>query len=191
MDIPWNEIPDITLLIRQYQAGDRDAEGRLFGLAYPQLREAASRLLRRRDFGASACPLDLLHDVYLTRLRGWKGPVSDRSHFLALATLAMKNELVDRARRLKSQKRTAPESSPGFPQQIASSLSYEAILALEREVERLEAIDPRATLVLRLRYYGGCSWEETASATGASVKMVRNDWEFVSKWLAQRLGPGR
>ncbi len=76
----------------------------------------------------------------------------------------------------------------GFPQASATTLSLEEILALEREIERMEKIEPRAAHVVRLRYYGGCSWEQTAEAVGAAVKMVRNDWEFAATWLRKRLG---
>ena len=185
MDVPWTELPEITVLIRRSQAGDRNAEGKLFTLAYSHLRDVAANLLRRTGLVQNACPHELVHDVYLGRLSGHKGVVNDRGHFLALATLAMKNELVDRARHNKAIKRTAPGALPAS----VSTLPHEDVMTLEEEVHALTKIDPRAAQVLRLRFYGGCSWEETAAAIGSSVKLVRNDWEFASRWLAHRLGP--
>ena len=69
-----------------------------------------------------------------------------------------------------------------------AGLGPEEILSLEREVERLEKLDPRAAMVVRLRYYGGCSWEETAGALGITVKMARGDWAFAARRLSERLG---
>jgi RNA polymerase sigma factor (TIGR02999 family) len=188
LELSWSNLPDVTLLIRQSQAGDKHAEGQLFHLAYPYLKDIAARLLRREPETRALSPLDLVHDVYLGRLQGWKGIISDRGHYLAFVTTAMRNELIDRARAAHSQKRTVPSSGPTFPRRNASALPYEEIVALEREIDRLEKLDWRAAQVVRLRYYGGCSWDETAAAVGATIKMVRTDWEFAANWLEQRLG---
>lgn len=187
MELSWSELPNLTFLIRRSQAGDRDAENHLFKLAYPQLKAIASRLLSRPGDRASLTAHDLVHDVYVDRLRNWKGAVSDRGHYLAVVTEAMKNQLIDRARREKARKRTPVASGPGFPWQSASTLPYEDILALDREITRMGKDDPGAAEVVRLRYYCGCSWEETAAAVGATVKVVRGDWEFASRWLRKRL----
>lgn len=187
MHTSWVEIPNLTFLIRRSQSGDPGAEDRFFQLAYPQLKAIASRLLSRFERDRSITPHDLVHDVYVDRLRSLRGGINDRGHYLAVVTEAMKNHLIDRARRAKARKRTAPSDGPGFPWRLASTLAYEEILALEREIKRIEVEDPRAAEVVRLRYYCGCSWDETAAAVGATVKMVRNDWEFASGWLRQRL----
>lgn len=191
MELSWSDLPNVTLLIRQSQAGDKQAEGQLFHLAYPYLQDIAARLLRRESERRSLSPLDLVHDVYLGRLQGWKGIIADRGHYLAFVTTAMRNELIDRARAARTQKRTAPQSGAAFPHRDASVLPYEEIVALEREIERLQKLDWRAAQVVWLRYYGGCSWEETAAAVGATIKMVRTDWEFAATWLEQRLGKRR
>ena len=191
MERHWSDLPDVTLLIRQSQAGDKQAEGQLYRLAYPFLRDIAARLLRHESETRTLSPLDLVHDVYLGCLQGWKGAISDRGHYLALVTTAMRNELIDRARAARAQKRTIPADGTTFPYRNASALPYEEIVALEREIDRLEKLDWRAAQVIRLRYYGGCSWEETAAAIGATVKIARTDWEFAATWLEQRLGGQR
>jgi RNA polymerase sigma factor (TIGR02999 family) len=188
MELTWSQLPDITLLIRKARAGNRKAEHRLFDLAYPFLSRIASGVLRRA-WNHPVGPLDVLHDVYLDRLRDRTTPINDRHHFLALAATAMKSDLKDRARRSTAKKRTPLEKPfPAFPQNGAGSLRFEERLALVRELERLEEFDLRAARVVQLRYYFGCSWEETAVALGATVKMVRTDWEFAAKWLGDRLG---
>jgi len=145
--------------------------------------------LNRESYPDGTTPQDLLHDVYVNRIRTWQGSVSNRHHYAALVCMALRKELCDRARRRGTQKRSPcmerPESAG---QRAASSLSVEEILAIERELDRLARVDERAAHVVRLRYYGGCSWSETSNATGATVKQVRNDWEFAANWLARRLG---
>ncbi len=187
LELSWSDLPNVTLLIRKSQAGDEQAEGQLFHLAYPYLRDIAARLLRRESQRRTLSPLDLVHDVYLGRLRGCKGIIADRSHYLAFVTTAMRNELIDRARAARTQKRTIPATGGAFPHGNASGLAFEEIVALEREIERMQKFDWRAAQVVWLRYYGGCSWDETAAAVGATIKMVRTDWEFAATWLQPRL----
>ena len=190
MQISWTELPDVTILIRRSQSGDPTAEERLYRLVYPHLKDLASRMIRRHGDEDMLSPLDLVHDVYVGRLKGWKGAVADRGHYIAFVTNAMRNELIDQARRAKAQKRSRP-SELQFPLTHPSELTYEVILALEQEIEGIERADWRAAHVVRLRYYAGCSWEETAAAVDATIKMVRNDWEFASEWLKKRLGRRR
>jgi len=168
--------------------GDRHAENELFRLVYPALSRIASRLLhRRRNKQPDLSSNDLVHEVYLKCMREWRGNISERNHYLAVFTTAMKNQLIDRARRARTKKRTAPDGS-GFPFKRVTALDYEEIVALERELKRLEAVDFRAAQVVSLRYFAGCSWEETAAALASTLKTARMDWEFASKWLGERLG---
>jgi RNA polymerase sigma factor (TIGR02999 family) len=186
VETTWLDFPNLTLLIRQTQAGDRQAEAQLFHLVYPYLKKVASRLMRRTRTEHTLSEQDVVHDVYLGRLRGYRGAIADRGHYIAFVTTAMKNHLIDRARHSRTKKRT-PVSAECFPQLSPADLPYELILAVEREIGRIERMDWRVAQVVRLRYYAGCSWEETAAALGVSVKVVRNDWEFACEWLRKRL----
>jgi RNA polymerase sigma factor (TIGR02999 family) len=188
MELSWAEFPDLTLLIRRFQSGDREAERQFFHIGYRYLEKLAAIQLTRESFQTDTSPQELLHDLYVNRIRTWDRKVNDRGHFAALISMALKDELRDRARRRKAQKRTAPATSQTAGSSAAAHLATEEILAIERELDRLAQVDERAAHVVRLRYYGGCSWDETASATGAPVKAVRNDWEFAANWLAKRLG---
>ncbi len=187
MEISWDQLPDVTLLIRQSQSGDQHAEERLYRVLYPYLKSVAARLVQRIGGEGAMSAQDLVHDVYLGRLRGYQGAVADRAHYIALVTTAMKNELIDQARHSNTRKRS-PTKVLEFPREGPADLPYEVILALEREIENMERMDWRAAQVVRLRYYAGCSWPETAAAVAASVRMVRRDWEFASDWLKKRLG---
>lgn len=185
--LPWVEIPDLTFLIRRSQGGDSAAGAKLFDLAYPFLERIASRLLRGGMLERNLAPRDLIHDAWLTRLSLKPRAINDRRHYLASLTLAMKGRLIDHARRAKSLKRTLPAGAGNSA--AAPGPAPEDILALERELERLEKLDRRAAMVVRLRYYGGCSWEETSAELGITVKMARGDWAFAARRLGKRLSP--
>jgi RNA polymerase sigma factor (TIGR02999 family) len=186
LQLTWNEHPELTLLIRRVQAGDKNAEREFFRVGYQHLRSLAANYLNRESLSGHQTPEDLLHDVYLSRLRSWAGDIQNRHHYTALVCLALRKELCDQARRRKAWKRTPPPLAEG--RGLKSRLCREDVLDIEREIDRLTEVDPRAAQVVCLRYYGGCSLEETGRATGASIKEVRNDWDFAARWLSKRLG---
>jgi len=185
MDLSWADFPDLTLLIRRFHSGDREAERQFFRVGYRYLQKLAAIQLNRESLKGDTSPQDLLHDLYVHRIRTWDRTVNDRRHYAALISMALKDELRDRARRRRAQKRTAPERAAGHAK---PNRSMEDTIAIGRELECLEKVDPRAAHVVRLRCYAGCSWVETASVAGAPVKQVRKDWEFAANWLAKRFG---
>lgn len=187
LEIAWHKLPDLTELIRKGQGGDRFAANSFFSFAYPQLRRIAARVMPRAFKGDPMSSTDLLHEAYAERLSRWKGHVQDRNHYLAVATIAIRDQLIDRARRAKALKRDSASALALFPNQMATELSLEQILTLDRLIEEMKIADPQAAAVVRLRFYAGCSWEETAAAVGATVKIVRNDWGFAEEWLRERL----
>ncbi len=187
LELSWNEYPNLTELIRRSQQGDRYAANSFFSFAYPHLRRIAARFIPRAFGPDPMSSSDLLHEAYADRLSRWQGRIQDRNHYLAVATIAIRDQVIDRARRAKALKRDASSGAANFPNHLVSEMSLEQILTLDRLIELLKIADPQAADVVRLRYYAGCSWEETAVAVGATVKIVRNDWEFAAEWLRERL----
>ncbi len=179
------ELPELTLLINRSQKGDPGAQEKLFELLYPHMKNWAGQVLSRYRQMSDSRDQDLVHDVFLNRLQGYHEQVNNRQHFLAVVTRALKNELLDQARRVRAIKRTQP--GRWSSEAAARSLSYEQIMTLEQAVECLAKKDRRAAHIVRLRYYGGCSWQETAAAVGITVKVARTDWDFACKWLGDRL----
>ncbi len=186
MDLTWSDLPDLTQLIRRAQAGDRDAEHSFISLAYRHLLSLAERQIgTERHFDASYSG-DLLHDTWLSRIRSITGGIADRNHFAALVSIAMREQVNDEIRRRSALKRTIPRET--HPVAVGRSYPMEDLVALDRALAEFERIDTRAAQVVRLRYYGGCSWTETAAATGATVKAVRCDWQSAIRWLGRKLG---
>ena len=187
-ELLWIEIPDLTFLIRRSQEGDRAAGAKLFNLAYPFLQKIAARVLRRASLERELAPEDLIHDAWLTRIRSRQAVINDRAHYIALLTMAMKGKLIDQVRQRNTLKRTSPAFPGNAGQPSPVSLGREDVLTLERELDRLEKIDPIPVKVVRLRYYGGCSWEETANALGITVKAARDECAFAERRLGVKLG---
>ncbi len=147
------EIPDLTLLIRRSQAGDRAAGARLFDLAYPFLKRIAARLLRGDTLQRELAPQDLIHDTWLTRISSRNAArsaeINDLCHYLASMTTAVKSQLIDHARRRKSLKRTSPETAGPLPWN-PSGAGREESLALERELERSSTLTTTVSGCTRL-----------------------------------------
>src|SRR5262245_64980433 len=104
------DIPGVTQLLARVSAGDDDAVDRLFPLVYQQLRQAAESALRSERPGHTLQPTALVHEAYLKLIGSGGIPARDRSHFLSIAARAMRQILVDHARRRRARKRGEGEA---------------------------------------------------------------------------------
>lgn len=180
--------PDLTLVLKAACAGDEDSANRLLPLLYAELRKLAEDRLRHTPPGNTLQPTALVHEAYLRLIRsgdpGWNG----RNHFFGAAAQAMRDILVDQARRKASVKHGGgrdrldlSEVDPG-----TSSTSVD-ILALDEALRRLEAQDARKGRIVNLRYFGGLTVEETAAALEVSVSTIEHEWRFIKRWLYAEL----
>jgi len=179
----------VTVLLRRLNEGHQDALGELMPLVYDELRRLAASYLRRERPDHTLQTTALVHEVYLrlvdqTEAR-WKG----RDHFLAVAAQAMRRILVDHARRHRAVKRGGP--LPKLSLEEAGAFSDDQsdnLLLLDRVLTRLEAIDPQEVRIIELRFFGGLTVDETASAMGISPTTVKREWSVARKWLAREMG---
>jgi RNA polymerase sigma factor (TIGR02999 family) len=163
---------------------------------YAELRDLAQAKMRGERSGQTLRATELVHEVYL-RLRGSQAQNwQNRAHFFAAAAESMRRILIERARARGRVKRGG--DSGKAPQRIsfadipAADLSIEYnpndLLSLETAIEKLERKDLRAAQVVRLRFYGGLSVEETAEALDVAERTVKRDWMFAKAWLVNELG---
>jgi len=147
--------------------------------AYRQLREIAHRRLGRADArGGTFSTTALVHETYL-RLAEQSGAAwNDDAHFLAVASLAMRYVLVDRARARMTRKRGgAGDHVVTLDDDIVGADSQaEMVLDLNEALEQLAAWDPRLARVVDCRFFGGLTEQETAEALGITVRTVQRDW---------------
>jgi RNA polymerase sigma factor (TIGR02999 family) len=190
MEIPASTSPgEVTRLLEAAEAGDREALDRLLPLLYEDLRRVAHWQLDREGGGHTLQTTALIHEAYLKLAGGGSVSASSRAHFLAIAARAMRQVLVDYARRRKAAKRGGGVISVtlGDEHQPADT-SAEDLLALD---EALEQLDPRQRQVIECRFFGGMEEKDIAAALGVSERTVRRDWVKARAWLYRSLYPGR
>lgn len=179
------EVPSIRRALVALRQGDPGGLDALFTALYPELRALAHRQVAGE--GATMGTTGLVHELYLKFSRARVLDARDRSHFLAVASKAMRQILVDQARRRMAAKRSHPDpvtrSAAPFPVHDDAA----EFLALDRALARLEHLDPRAGRTVELRYFGGLSVEETAAVLSVSTRTVKRDWRAARAFLHDAL----
>ena len=144
--------------------------------AYHELRAIAHRRLSARR-GGTLSTTALVHEAYLKLEDQSRSGWNDRAHFLALASLAMRHVLVDRARELHTLKRGGERRQVTLDEeQIGVESQAEMVLHLDEALDRLAAWEPRLARVVECRFFGGLTEPETAEALGITVRTVQRDW---------------
>jgi RNA polymerase sigma factor (TIGR02999 family) len=164
----------------------------LIAETYAELRRLANRYVRR-ERAASVQATDLVHEAYL-RLSKQPHPAwQSRTHFLAIAAISMRRLLVERARARGAAKRGGHEVRVTLDESLLvsdTSAPSLDLVALDRALERLAAIDPPQARIVELRYFGGLSIPETAETLGISEATVKRHWTFARAWLLRELERG-
>lgn len=178
---------DITTLLGRMHAGDAAARDALLPLVYEELEAIAKAYVNP---SASIEPRGLVHELYL-KLVSTPLDARDRKHFYAIAALAMRQILADRARRKKAQKRGGPERH----QVTLSGLAHDGeqhvdVLAVDDALAKLEALSPRQARIVELRCLIGMSVPEVADALEVSERTVHAEWRLARAWLTRELDPG-
>lgn len=164
----------------------------LIRLVYNELRALAEQRLRSLGPGATLQPTELLNEVYIKvsrdPTRSWEG----RSHFVGAAAIAMRNILVDRARRAAALKRGGDQEKVALDAaEMAVGRSPGEVLEVDEALGRLEKVDSRSAKVVTMRFYLGLGFPEIAIALGVTERTVERDWAFARRWLAEELRSGR
>jgi len=166
-----------ALEVPELRVGRRDTLDGLMPVVYDELRAIAHRQLALREVGGTLSTTGLVHEAYLKLVDQSRVAWRDRGHFFALASVAMRHVLVDRAKARGAQKREgALERVPLDSEQIAADDQAEALLMLNDAIDRLAAVEPRLARVVDCRFFGGMSDDETAEALGVTTRTVQRDW---------------
>lgn len=187
---PADETPTpagVTQLLHEARAGDVGALDRVLAIIYDDLRRLARRRLQR-EFGARTLqPTALVHEAYLKLSSSTHLVATDREHFLALAAHAMRQVLVDHARRRRSAKRgrdAAMVTLTDVDAAAESTLGPEELLALDAALDGLE---PRQRQIVECRFFGGMGDSEIGVALGVTDRTVRREWVKARAWLNRAL----
>ncbi len=177
---------DAEVIVRKLDAsasGDPHAAATLLPLVYGELKKLAHARLAKLPPGQTLNSTALVHEAYL-RVVGPRDPGwSHRGHFFAAAAQAMRNILVDDARRKWALKRGAGRRPAELMDAEDHTSSPDDILAIHEAVTRLEAEDPRKGQIVNLRFFAGLTEEETAATLGVSRDTVKREWQYTKRWL--------
>jgi RNA polymerase sigma factor (TIGR02999 family) len=177
-------------LLDGMRAGNAEARDRLFTIVYHDLRRIAGHHLRGRSTGTLGTTA-MVNEAYLRLAGPNAGPWQDRAHFLAVASRAMRQILVDQARRKLAQKRGAGAVATSLDSRNAGEEPrFLEILELDEALGRLAALNERLARVVELRFFGDLSEEETAEALGVTDRTVRRDWRKARAFLHHVLREG-
>jgi RNA polymerase sigma factor (TIGR02999 family) len=181
---------DLTAVLNEARSGDVDARERLVRTIYAELRRTAGGLMRHERRDHTLQPSALVHEALLRLLDGDAlADVPNRRYLFAAAAQAMRQVLVDHARRRRARKRDGnrirvplDQVLVGFDEQGLD------VIALHEALERLAQEHPRPAQVVDLRFFGGLSVPEVAETLGLSDTTIESDWRFARAWLKGQLG---
>ena len=163
----------------------------LFALVYDELRWLARRQLARRRPGETLGPTMVVHEIYARFAARSSQDVLDRHHFLALAARAMRDVIVDYARRRHARKRDGGVALPLDSElddriDLGSAGPVEAI-AIDEALAQLETLDARQARVVEMRFFAGLELSEIAVALDVSERTVKRDWRKARAFLYRAL----
>ncbi len=165
--------------------------GELMPLVYDELRRLAAGYLRRERPGQTLQATALVNEAFVRLSQERPQSFQNRTHFLAIAALSMRQILVQRARAKHAEKRgggaeriTLDESMAGGPPVPDEGID---VLALDEALTRLAAFDPQQARMVELRYFGGLTIEETAETLEISPATVKRQWTLARAWLRREL----
>ena len=178
---------DVTRLLIAWQAGDAAALDRLIPLVYDGLHRIAERHLRNERSGHTLQPTAIVNEAYLKLVDAPVGNWQNRVHFFAVASRVMRQILVDYARRRAAQKRGGGHASCLVQSEAVTAARGIDLIAVDDALGKLAALDPEQGRIVELRFFGGLTVEETATALDVSPATVNRKWVSARAWLHREL----
>jgi RNA polymerase sigma factor (TIGR02999 family) len=181
---------DVTGLLLQYANGDETALARVLPIVYDTLLDMARRTMKKHGPIATIDTSGLVHEAYLRLVDQSRLEWANGSHFLAVYSLAMRNVLVDLARRRSARKRGGDRRRVELEDSlIRIDEQADEILAIHEALERLAERSPRLSRTVECRFFAGLTEPETARALQVSERTVRRDWMKAKAFLYDLMNP--
>lgn len=176
---------DVTVLLRQWRAGDREAESKLFRLLMPDLRKIAAHCFRGERPGHTLQPTALVNEAFLRLAKVKKIEWADRRHFLALAARVMRRYLIDHARSKPSVIFVPIE---GLSERILGSRTpVDLAVAISALLDELETESPQRCAIVEMKFFLGLTDSEAAEALTLKLHTLQREWHRARVWLFERL----
>ena len=181
----------VSDLLRAWGRGDVQARDDLVPLVYQELRRRAAGYLRQERQGHSLQPTALVHEAYLRLVGQQRVAWQNRAHFFGVAAQMMRRILVDHARGRRAKKRPGAGMRIVLDERIGATQPRSCdLLALDRALDELTAIDARGSQIVELRYFGGLSEQEVAEVLSMSRSTVTREWQAARTWIYRRMTTG-
>ena len=178
----------VTELLRAWGDGDDRALQELTPLVEGELRRLARRYMARERRDHTLQATALVNEAFIRMTGARDVRWQDRAHFIGVSARLMRRVLVDHARSRGYQKRGGSARRVTLTDGLAATPGPSVdVLELDRALDALEAVEPRKSRVIELRYFGGLTVEETASVLEVSVDTVKRDWRLAKLWLLREL----
>jgi RNA polymerase sigma factor (TIGR02999 family) len=182
---------DVTRLLQEWQDGSREALDRLIPLVYDELHALASRHLSREWRHGRLQTTVVLNEAYVKLVGQRDVSWQNRAHFFAVAAQLMRRIVIDHARREGREKHggaaTHVELDDAMQVWAVPAIDVVDALAVDRALQKLEALDPDQGRIVELRFFGGLTVEETADVLGVSPATVKREWAIAKGWLHREL----
>jgi RNA polymerase sigma factor (TIGR02999 family) len=186
--MPISSPGQVTDLLRAWNHGDQQALEQLISLVEVELRRVARAYMARERREHTLQPTALVNEAFLRLTDAKRIRWQDRAHFLGIAARLMRRVLVDHARARGSGKRGGAVQKVSLDEALVLAPEPAVdVLALDRALEALAAVDARKGRVIELRFFGGLSVEETAEVLHVSTDTVKRDWSMAKLWLLHEL----
>ena len=178
---------EISMILDAVNAETPGAESRLLNIVYAELRRIAAAHLRKENSDQSLTPTALVNEAYLRLFgAGAESHWNSRGHFFSAAARAMRQILIDHARRKHRLKRGGDGLAIDLDvdQVLAiTNTTSEELLALDEALKTLEQEDPQLVRLVELRFFNGHTIQETAEILGISVRTVNRSWQYAKARL--------
>ncbi len=181
---------EITRLLARWNDGELAAFESLVPLVYPHLREVAAAYIRRERTPGVMQATSLVHELYLRLLAQEKAEWKDRAHFYTFSSKIMRMILIDHARASQSQRRGGQAEHIPLSEDLPwVGLNSPELIDLNSALDILNQTDAALVQTLELRFFLGCTIEETAEIMGVSEATVKRNIKFAKTWLYRRIAP--
>jgi RNA polymerase sigma factor (TIGR02999 family) len=176
----------MTRLLQAWSGGDDSARDAVVPLLYSELRHRAAALLRQEGRAHTFSPTDLAHETYL-RIARQTAEWRNRDQFFGVAARMMRRILVDHARARKAAKRGRALKVTLVEGRVAAPPEPVDLVELDEALKELAVLDERQAQLVELRFFGGLSYDESASAMGISTSTAKREWAMAKAWLYRRI----
>jgi RNA polymerase sigma factor (TIGR02999 family) len=179
---------DLTELLNRLGNDDSSLVEMIYPMVYDHLRREAHFQLRRERAGHTLQTTALVHEAYIKMVDQEGATFHNRSHFMAIAALAMRRILISHARKKNAEKRGGNDLAVTFTDgMVPYDARFSELIDLEDALIRLEALDDRQARIVQYRFFGGMSYDEIADVMGGTENSVRHEWRIARAWLKREM----